>query len=78
MDVQVSKWGNSLAIRIPHKMAEALNLLEGTAAALSLKNGKLLVAPKNKKYDLDALLSGITEENTHIEEDFGQMGKELL
>lgn len=37
--MKVAKWGNSLAIRIPKELAEALKLVEGTEVTLKGKPG---------------------------------------
>jgi antitoxin MazE len=38
--MQVSKWGNSLAIRIPSKVAEALELKEGDQIEIRIANAR--------------------------------------
>lgn len=39
--MQVSKWGNSLAIRIPAQVAEALNLKEGDEIAVRVAGDRI-------------------------------------
>ena len=39
--MQVSKWGNSLAIRIPAQVAEALDLKEGDEVAVRVAGDRL-------------------------------------
>jgi antitoxin MazE len=65
----VTKWGNSLALRIPNAFARELDVREGGSVEISVANGALIVRPVDDEnvYDLDALLSGITEENRHGE-----------
>ena len=36
--MQVSKWGNSLAVRLPSKVVEALNLKEGDQIEIRIAN----------------------------------------
>jgi antitoxin MazE len=38
--MQVSKWGNSLAIRLPAAVVEALNLKEGDEVEVRVANGR--------------------------------------
>lgn len=45
MRMQVRKWGNSVAIRIPKPFAEDADGQEGTAVDLSVAKDKLVVAP---------------------------------
>jgi len=36
--MQVSKWGNSLAVRLPSEVVEALNLKEGDQVEIKIAN----------------------------------------
>ena len=69
MLVQVAKWGNSLAIRIPAAYAKAIGACENSKAELSLEGGKLVLKPIRDipHYDLDSLIDQITDENRHDE-----------
>lgn len=72
MNAIVSKWGNSLALRIPNGIARALDLREQTSVLFDVRDGALIVRPvEKKKFDLDTLLSGITAENIHAETSTG-------
>ncbi|MBB5686552.1 AbrB/MazE/SpoVT family DNA-binding domain-containing protein [Sphingobium boeckii] len=44
--MQVAKWGNSLAVRIPADVARALNIKEGDDLDVSAEDGKLKITPK--------------------------------
>lgn len=69
----VSKWGNSLAIRIPQNLAKEINLAEGVEIDLEVINGALVLKPKvRKRYSLSELVMGITPENLHAEIDPGR------
>ena len=67
MQVQISKWGNSLALRIPRKIAAAMGVEDGSMAELSLRGDQLIVKPSGPEYRLDDLLAGITRDNLHGE-----------
>jgi antitoxin MazE len=69
MIAAISKWGNSLALRIPSAFAREISVQEGAAVDISVANGVLLVRPIEDAcaYDLDELLCQITEENRHGE-----------
>ena len=72
MRVQVRKWGNSLALRIPKPFAEDAEVQEGTIVDLSVSEGKLVVTPvRKKKAALKQLLAKVHEGNLHSEVDFG-------
>jgi antitoxin MazE len=74
----ISKWGNSLAVRIPLAIAKQAGLGEGDCVAMSLdRERRIVLRPCRRKYELSELLAGITRKNRHHETDWGQpMGEE--
>jgi antitoxin MazE len=74
----ISKWGNSLAVRIPAGFAETAGLEEGTVVDLKVRAGRLIVvAAESPKYDLQDLVKRITRKNSHRLVDWGKsVGKE--
>lgn len=46
MEVQISKWGNSLGIRIPSKLAGSLDMRAGSEADVAVVAGRLVITPK--------------------------------
>jgi len=75
----VTKWGNSLGIRIPMPIAKQVNLEEGTAVTFTVIEGSLVIKPEQrKKYTLDDLLEGMSSDNVHEEVSMGQpVGNEI-
>jgi antitoxin MazE len=72
-ETTVSKWGNSLAIRIPQAIAKQASLNEGDYVALALDNdGAIVLRPTRRKYALSELVSRITPKNRHRETDWGK------
>lgn len=68
----VQKWGNSLAIRIPHALAGQMDVTEGTAVDLCVRDGELIVRPdRSPKLSLSALLKDCKPSQLHGETDFG-------
>ncbi len=67
MEIQFAKWGNSLAIRVPSKVADSLGVVPGTVADLEVRGGQFIVTPRKQAYRLDDLLAEITPENLHSE-----------
>jgi len=63
----VSKWGNSLAIRIPRGIAEDAHLEEGATLDLRTEGGKIVAEPVAPP-TLDSLLAAVTPENLHHEQ----------
>lgn len=50
--MQVCKWGNSLAVRLPAKLVEELGLKEGDDIELVAAKGGLVVARKPDRFEL--------------------------
>ena len=68
MRVQVQKWGNSLALRIPKPFAAEVQVEEGTFVDLSVVKGKLVATPAtSKKITLSQLLAKVSRANLHGE-----------
>ncbi len=69
----ISKWGNSLAIRLPRHVAEEANLAEGACVALEVEDGSLKVTPTRKRLRLADLLEGETRGRMKAQEvDWGK------
>lgn len=72
----ISRWGNSLGLRVPKPIAEQIGLREGSTVNLTIENGHLVVTPARRS--LDDLLADITPENLHGEIDDGiAVGQEV-
>lgn len=72
MRVQVQKWGNSLALRIPKPFAEDAGVSEGTVVDMSVSEGRLIAAPVTPRpVRLKDLLRRVTKRNLHGEMDAG-------
>jgi len=68
MKTRVQKWGNSLAVRIPKSFAEGMGIGNNAPVEMSLEEGALVIkADRDRQWDLDALLSEVTDENIHAE-----------
>jgi len=69
--VKVSRWGNSLGLRIPKAISEAGQLREGDRVEF-LPASEGFCIRKKRRYSLDALVDGISEENRHAEVSWGK------
>jgi antitoxin MazE len=80
MHAKISKWGNSLAIRIPKLYVRELGIREGAEVEMDMGDHELTIRPKsNKKYNLERMLAEL--EDTQIPERIlknGPVGKEIL
>jgi antitoxin MazE len=79
MKATVRKWGNSAAVRIPASVMAALHLDLDEVVEVREEAGRIVIEPvRQKTYDLDDLLKGITAKNLHDPTDFGSpQGKEV-
>ena len=80
MNTEISKWGNSLALRIPKAVASEINLSEGSEVSVTAVDGRLVITPvTDLRYKLEELLSAVSKSNVHKEVDLGRpVGKEQL
>lgn len=73
MEVIVKKWGNSAAVRIPAAVLEEARFTLEQHVEIRAEDGHVVIEPiRQKEFDLDALLAGITDENRHTPVDFGK------
>ena len=71
MKARISKWGNSLAIRIPKALTSEIGIAEGDEVEITVSGNRIVVTPLARHYELDDLVEGITVENRHTETDWG-------
>jgi antitoxin MazE len=69
MKTHISRWGNSLAVRIPRAYAEQAGLSEGSQVEF-VAEGEALVLRK-PRYRLAALLKQVRADHLHEEQDWG-------
>jgi antitoxin MazE len=79
MQTKITKWGNSLALRIPKSFALNAKLRQNELVDISIDKEKIIITPiGEKEYSLDELLEGISADNLHGEFDTGiPVGKEV-
>jgi antitoxin MazE len=71
MTTLVSKWGNSLGVRISKGIAAAVNVEDGDQVEVSVQDGAIVIRPAAKRYTIEELVEGITAKNRHRETDWG-------
>jgi len=78
MQLQLKRWGNSAALRIPQSVLLASRLSLEQTVDVSVKSGRIILEPTTKD-ELHAMIAAITPENLHHEASFGPpVGKEAL
>jgi antitoxin MazE len=78
MRARVSKWGNSLAIRLPQAAVKSLRVHEGEQVELSIEGDRIEVRAARPRYRLVDLLREITPDNQPEAMDFPPVGEEAL
>lgn len=84
MQGHISRWGNSLGIRIPKDIAIRVGLVDGVRVEIEERAGEVVISRAKPKlrYSLDELLIGVTPEEAHAttaEIDWGaDVGREIV
>ena len=65
----VSKWGTSLAVRIPKPIAEQWGVQEGSAIEIVPRGDQIVM--RKRSNDLVGMLARMSPDNLHSEQDFG-------
>jgi len=79
MRATVKKWGNSAAVRIPSSVMRATKIDLDEVVDVREEDGRIVIEPvRQKRYELNVLLKGITSKNQHRAVEFGApVGKEV-
>jgi len=79
MQVKVSKWGNSLGVRLPRALAEHIGVNEGQTVEISADGARLIVEPIKPAYLLQDLLANMTPDAMREVFDWGEeIGRERV
>jgi antitoxin component of MazEF toxin-antitoxin module len=49
MEIEMGKWGNSAAFRVPAELVRQSGLLVGAKADIQFKDGSIIITPERKK-----------------------------
>ncbi len=72
MKSKVTKWGNSLAIRIPKVLADAVELSDGSVVEMRSGKNMITLRTLKNKVSLSELLEQVSPDNLHDESDSGR------
>jgi antitoxin MazE len=79
MQVRISKWGNSLGVRVPKDVAAKVGLSEGSRVDVSVEQDRIVISAKRPVYNLDELLVGVTPKAMREAFDWGpDVGREKM
>ena len=65
----VSRWGASLAVRIPKAIAQQMGVQEGSE--IEITPGDNQVVLRKRQFVLSDMLAEVTDDNLHAEQDTG-------
>ena len=76
MQTAITKWGNSLAIRLPKTFTEQIGINEKNKIEIIIEKDKIIL--QKPRQNLKTLLSKINKDNIHKEINTGKItGKEI-
>jgi antitoxin MazE len=79
VQVQVTRWGNSLGVRLPKDLARGLGIGEGSRVEMRAERDRIVISVARPVYTLDELLVGMTPEAMHEAFDWGEdRGREIV
>ncbi len=79
MYAAVSKWGNSLAVRLPKTITEDAKLQEGTEITIMIERDMVVMRKAKPRYTLAELVEQTKPEHRHGELDKGgPVGREEI
>ena len=77
--VQISKWGNSLGVRVPKDVAARAGLTEGARVDIeATDDGRVVISRSKRRFTLEELLAGMTPDREHGLEDDAPRGAEII
>ncbi len=79
MIVSVSKWGNSLGVRIPRDLINETGLHDGSRVDIRAESGRIVISPRPRRYTLEELLVNVTPEAMRETFDWApDIGREIV
>ena len=65
---KVTKWGNSIALRLPSALLYSAGLIDGSDVLLRSEGNRIIIQKvSDKQLSLAALIAKITPENQHLD-----------
>jgi antitoxin MazE len=79
MQVLLSKWGNSLGLRLPKALTAEIGVSDGQKVEVRAENGRIIVEPVRKTLTLEQMMENVTPEAMREAWDWGDdMGREIV
>jgi antitoxin MazE len=78
MQVQLTRWGNSLGMRIPKDLATRFGLAEGAQVEVDAEGDRIVISVGRPRYRLADLLTGMNHDGLRAAFDWGpDQGREI-
>ncbi|WP_284944223.1 AbrB/MazE/SpoVT family DNA-binding domain-containing protein [Acidisoma cladoniae] len=79
MNVQLTKWGNSLGLRIPKSLATRFGLVEGAQLEIEADDDRIVISMPRPRYRIEDLVADLTHEDLAGSFDWGpDEGREIV
>ena len=79
MQVLLSKWGNSLGLRLPKALTAEIGMSEGQKVEVRSEGGRIIVEPVRKTLTLEQMMENVTPEAMREAWDWGDdVGREIV
>ena len=79
MNVLISRWGNSLGLRLPKLLAEQVGVRAGERVEVTVEGDALVLRPSASSYTMADLLVNMTPQKAHDAFDWGDdVGREII
>jgi len=79
MQIQLTRWGNSLGMRIAKELASRLGLLEGARVKVQAEANRIVITLPRPKYRMEDLVADMTHDNLRQAFDWGpDVGRERI
>jgi antitoxin MazE len=79
VQLRVSRWGNSLGVRVPREIAARAGIREGARVDMEADaDGRIVITPTRRRFTIEELVEGMTPEPSEFMEDDWPVGDELL
>ena len=72
MQVLLSKWGNSLGLRLPKALTAEIGVSEGQKVDVRAENGCIVVEPVRKPFTMEQMMENVTPEAMREAWDWGE------
>ena len=79
MQVLLSKWGNSLGLRLPKALAAEIGVSDGQKVEVRAEGGRILVEPVREALTWEKMMENVTPEAMREAWDWGEdVGREIV